>query len=766
MKSPRMFLLVLVPVFVLLAVAPRFVRADDAASPVVINLDVEGPAGAVFNQNVSVPACAAPNSATSTINGFCAFAAAGLSVDATSTLSGVQINSIGGVAGNWQWSLNGNIQAAGIDSYILQTDDVILWSLPTPPEQHITLTIRDGSVTAFSGSVVLPDQSALDFAIMPTNSTSTVAVSPRSVLGVLESLDASSTSFDITDLAYFSSFNSFLINCITITVPAATSTPACFNWTDAINGAYPQVGADHQLLNDGDVVYLFFGSPRQTVLSTNSVTSGQPFTAAAQQYDLTTGAYIPLTGVTLGVGTQNPDFSFTELATEAVDTNGQAIFTLNTAGTFSVGIQEDFYFPSAPITITTAATPPGGGGGGGIVHSTFNIPAALSFISGKQNDDGSFDSPLTTDWTAVAFGAVDPGAAKTKLKTYLLNPAPALSGVTDYERHAMALMSLGINPYSGTPVNYVSHIIGAFDGAQIGDSSLDNDDIFAIFPLINAGFGPGDLIIQKEAAFIVSRQQPDGSWDESPDMTAAGIQAVGSFFGVPNVSSKALGQSLGMADHYLRLTQKPDGGWGNVDSTAWVATSENAARAGDPAHFVPLVSSAGYFPTDALAKAQQQDGGVESPNRLWSTSYAVAAASGKGWLSILQPFVKPAASGSGGNPGSAGSVLGTSTSTITNLPTPTATSTSATSTQPIIATSTPVIVMPTSTPVAAILLKPKIHKPLVKTQNAAQPPAVLGEITTRPSAPVPQAPVPANPNPPGFFGRLWRAITSFFRRVF
>src|SRR5205807_704096 len=142
----------------------------------------------------------------------------------------------------------------------------------------------------------------------------------------------------------------------------------------------------------------------------------------------------------------------------------------------------------------------------------------------------------------VAFGAQDPGAAKAKLKNYLLNTKPNLSAVTDYERHAMALEAIGINPYSDTPVNYISNITAAFDGTQIGSPTLDNDDIFAIFPLLKAGYGPGDLIIQKEAAFILSAQLPDGSWDESPDMTAAAVQAVGSFFGVPGISSKALGQ--------------------------------------------------------------------------------------------------------------------------------------------------------------------------------------------------------------------------------
>ena len=61
------------------------------------------------------------------------------------------------------------------------------------------------------------------------------------MLNALESTQTTSSAFKITDLAYYSSFNSFLINCIS--VPAATSTPECYNWTYAVNGSYPRFSA-------------------------------------------------------------------------------------------------------------------------------------------------------------------------------------------------------------------------------------------------------------------------------------------------------------------------------------------------------------------------------------------------------------------------------------------------------------------------------------------------------------------------------------------
>src|SRR3989344_3638995 len=136
---------------------------------------------------------------------------------------------------------------------------------------------------------------------------------------------------------------------------------------------------------------------------------------------------------------------------------------------------------SSSTPASTSSSGGGGGGGGGISHSQLNVATALSFLSSKQNTDGSFDSSgsLLTDWAAIAFASTNDSQEKTKLRNYLLVASPLFTSVTDYQRHAMALEDLGINPYSGTATNFITPIVAAFDGTQIGDPHLDNDDIFA-----------------------------------------------------------------------------------------------------------------------------------------------------------------------------------------------------------------------------------------------------------------------------------------------
>ena len=146
-------------------------------------------------------------------------------------------------------------------------------------------------------------------------------------------------------------------------------------------------------------------------------------------------------------------------------------------------------------------------------------------------------------------------------KLNLTNPS-----LTDYERRAMALMALGLNPYNTNGENYINDIVKSFDGQQFGDLNQDNDDIFALIVLQNAGYTQNDTMINNDINFILSKQDTDGSWDSSsPDMTGAAIEALATFNQSPEVKS-----ALAKAENFLEQTQKEDGSWNeNASSTAW-----------------------------------------------------------------------------------------------------------------------------------------------------------------------------------------------------
>ncbi len=532
----------------------------------------------------------------------------------------------------------------------------------TPQVAHANITIRDGATVAFSGVVALPASNAASVYITPIASSSAIAVPARSLLSVLETLDVAQNEFAITNLQYYY-FDppSFYINCMTIT---SETNPLCGSWQYSLNGINPSVGVDHALLKNGDVVFIYFGNQRQVSLSTTAATVGIPFTATAQKYDPANNAYMASAGFIIGVTQPDPNNPWNpiEIATSTADANGQAVFTVNSVGTYNVGIKEDgniydSYFPLTTLTVTAPVSSSGGSVvipdfGGSQSHQSINVDQAVNFLVAQQNTDGSIGTSLLySDWAAIALASVNSnGAAGQKIKSYLLtdpNPLVGMNPVSDYARRAMALMSLNISPYDGAKTNYIKKIADSFDGRQFGDALLYNDDIFALFPLLKAGYTGDDTIIQKTIDFILSKQNSSGCWD-NVDLTAAAIQALKlaqTKGDLSKTQTAAINLALNKAENYLHNSQQPNGGFGNAISTSWAIQAIVAL--GEP---VTSWQINGQNPLDFLASRQRSDGGFEDVStergtRIWTTAYVIPAALGKTWEMILRDFPKPVTGG-------------------------------------------------------------------------------------------------------------------------
>ncbi|OGG72806.1 hypothetical protein A3A38_00640 [Candidatus Kaiserbacteria bacterium RIFCSPLOWO2_01_FULL_53_17] len=519
---------------------------------------------------------------------------------------------------------------------------------PEAAERTVAITIRDGADILWSGEASVPDSDSATTTVTATDGTLAEALA-ASALAALIAADAAAPEFEITNLQYFSSFGSFYLKCIT------AASEKCDNWQYAVGDTYPSVGMDQYILHDSDDLFIYFGSPRRTTLSTSTILIGESVTVTAESYVPASDAYTPAAGVTLGVTQDNPDDPYTPfvIATSTADAAGQAMFTLSATGTYAVGIAEDYFYPSAALTVIEAPAeepepeepPPaeaprqsGGGGGGSSApaHIKVNVSAAISFLSLNQNPDGSFATPLLTDWAALAFAATPEYESEEMiLRRYLTEHNDNLTSLTDYERHTMALLALGVNPYTDAGTDYIAKILSYFDGVQFGDAALVNDDIFALIPLVRTGYGVDDAAIAATSAFIISKQKPDGSWD-SVDLTAAAIQAL-----TPVNSLPGAGDAIARASAFLHAKQESNGSIGNSFSTSWTLQAIHALG-GDMAQWQP----GGKNPEDYLASLQSSDGGIESPasdirTRIWATEYVIPAALGKPLPLILREFPRP-----------------------------------------------------------------------------------------------------------------------------
>jgi hypothetical protein len=506
-------------------------------------------------------------------------------------------------------------------SFILFSSNFVL--AEDAPTSTVNYIIRNGDTVIWQGEVSLPAEGEI---IINTKN-----VNARSVLAILDSIDQGSESFSVSNLQYYDSFGSFYLKCIT---PSGGG-ELCENWQYAVGAVSPWTSIDTTTLSGGETVGIYFGTSHRVTLNSSSLYSGDSLAATAEKYNYEDNGWEALTGVSVGVTLPNPndEWNPTVVISTVVDGSGIANIVINDADTYTVGIVEDYYIPSYQVIVSSR---PSGGSGHSHVSEAdileekiFSLTDAISFLSRNQKDDGSFEGELYTDWVAIGITKAGDEASviKEKISDYLKNNKFESEIITDNERHAMALMSLGINPYSDTEINYINKIISSFDGEQIGDKTLYNDDIFSLIVLSKVGYTKEDEIVKKAITYIISKQLLDGSWG-SVDMTSAGIQAFSNYKEINNVDD-----SIKKAEEYLLNSQKEDGSWENISSTSWAIQALSLNESYDE-----QVEKGISF----ITEEQQEDGGLdkseEIENRIWATSYVIPAILKLSWNEILESF--------------------------------------------------------------------------------------------------------------------------------
>ncbi len=228
------------------------------------------------------------------------------------------------------------------------------------------------------------------------------------------------------------------------------------------------------------------------------------------------------------------------------------------------------------------------------------------------------------DWAAMALGSSNVNVSVSDTTS---------TAITSLARVALAKTAQGIS--AGKEIE---RITASFDGSQIGDASLVNDDIFAVLAI--AGSNRPWLDARPQVfAFIVSTQRSDGSFGFSTigsgdvDMTAAALWAL------RFSNDFALQKQTALT--YLRQAQNTDGGFGfqsgqssNVPSTAWAILGFQAMGVG--------VGSAENY----LVSNRQNDGSwlFAGQKSSLATSYAVLALSGKQLPIVRSASVPPTSS--------------------------------------------------------------------------------------------------------------------------
>jgi iron complex transport system substrate-binding protein len=283
------------------------------------------------------------------------------------------------------------------------------------------------------------------------------------------------------------------------------------------------------------------------------------------------------------------------------------------------------------------------------------VANALTYLHGEQTADGGIGGFAPSAWVTMAIAAAgeDPHDWKVEgnsVVDYLAANASDADSATDYARMILAIEVANEDPASFGGRNFIELLEDSYDGTQIGDTSLLNDDFWGVMALISAGESPGSEIVANSVAFIKGNQNTtDGGWswavegDSGVDDTAAAIMAL---IAVGEDSNSSV-ITDGLA--YIKSQQTDNGGflsWGATNAETDSQAIDAIVAAGqDPAS--DAWTKSGKNPVDDLLSFRQDSGQfywqIDNPGA-WpskTTASAIPALLGKPYSAkvSIQPQV-------------------------------------------------------------------------------------------------------------------------------
>jgi len=227
--------------------------------------------------------------------------------------------------------------------------------------------------------------------------------------------------------------------------------------------------------------------------------------------------------------------------------------------------------------------------------------------------------PQNEEWSIMARAAIGQNSGQTFLRSPISN-----GSATDYEKRILAITALDENPRTFGSENFVEKLESFFDGNQIGDSSLLNDDIFGVLALTSAGIS--NNTVSKSRQFILSHQNSDGGWGfatsvgSDSNTTAMAVAALFKTGGVPDSAFNYISSAQDSSGGYAFIPNTaPDGA-----STAWVIAGLNSAGRNAPANAIEFLNSL-QLPNGSFKWKPADNTGSSLV-----TAYAVIALSGHG----------------------------------------------------------------------------------------------------------------------------------------
>lgn len=247
--------------------------------------------------------------------------------------------------------------------------------------------------------------------------------------------------------------------------------------------------------------------------------------------------------------------------------------------------------------------------------------------------------------------------------------AGGFNPTNDYAKAILALAAAGENPTTFGEIDYVAKLKTYYDGVQMGDATLLNDDVWSILALASIKeAGSVEAIAAKD--FLLANQNADGGWGYLVGGSSGSNDTAAAIMALREMGLDANSAVITNAIAFLHTMQNDDGGF--MNDPAWGTDSDS----GSDAWVISAIYKVGQDPANwlkngnnplahMLSLQDSADGGFwwvdpsGSPafNNKAMTPYVVIALTGKsfpiGYYEIPQPTPAPvpeppAQSGGGG----------------------------------------------------------------------------------------------------------------------
>jgi len=270
------------------------------------------------------------------------------------------------------------------------------------------------------------------------------------------------------------------------------------------------------------------------------------------------------------------------------------------------------------------------------------MPEAVTYLQGQTQDAWITQALIAAGETNV------PTDHLTSVAAGGFNPA------NDYAKTILALAAAGKNPTTFGDIDYVAKLKTYYDGTQMGDATLLNDDIWSILALASIyQTNSKEAVAAKN--FLLANQNDDGGWGYAVDGSSGSNDTAAAVMALLEAGIDVNNAVITNAVAFLHTMQNNDGGfmndpmWGtdsDSGSDGWVISA--IYRIGqDPAGLGWTKN--GSTSVDHLETLQDADGGfwwvdpASSPafNNKAMTPYAVIASAGKSFPVAKYEIPKP-----------------------------------------------------------------------------------------------------------------------------